>query len=312
MNSANMARQRFSRKSVVTEQELKQERSVLRAIILDLGAVGVNIVAAIASGSITVLADLLRAGLMLMIEIASWVTMWRGHHGKFVAFEYGIGKIERIATIIIAGGLLFSATYTVAAAWGRLSIPEILPTPGMIFAVIAASYNFAVNLYCAVDFARANQKEGSLILGATLKARISKLVNSGIVVLVLLTASWLSDPKGATMVDVAGALLATGFMVWTAVRLLRESLPDLMDRSLPEHDQLRLLSVVARHFDKFDQFEAVRSRQSGGRAYVDMELEFERMMPLREVQRRCVAIENEIVELIPNAIVNVTPRVAKD
>jgi divalent metal cation (Fe/Co/Zn/Cd) transporter len=70
--------------------------------------------------------------------------------------------------------------------------------------------------------------------------------------------------------------------------------------------------VVARHFDKFDQFEAVRSRQSGGRAYVDMELEFERMMPLREVQRRCVAIENEIVELIPNAIVNVTPRVAKD
>ena len=73
-----------------------------------------------------------------------------------------------------------------------------------------------------------------------------------------------------------------------------------------------LLKVVARYFDDFDQFEAVRSRRSGGRAYVDMDLEFEANMPLYEVNRRCNAIQEDIVELIPDAIVTVTPRVSDE
>ncbi len=303
---------RFISARGVTPRQRQQEGALLRATLLDTSTLLAIFLAAVLSGSLTVLTEVFRGSLLLSIEIISLITMLRDHRGKFVEFEYGIGKIERIVTIIIAGGLFFSAAYSLSSALGRLSQPAALPTPGMIFAVMVASYNLTVNFFCAGDFVRANAEEESVILDANLKARIVKTMASLIVVVVLVIATWLADPKAATLVDALGAFVAAGYMIAIGIKLLRESLPDLMDRALPERDQLLLLRVVARYFDDFDQFDAVRSRRSGGKSFVDMNLEFDANMPLYEVNRRCKAIQNDIVELIPNAIVTVTPKTSKN
>lgn len=296
----------------ITPRQKQQERAVLRATLLDTLMVASLMAAAIASGSMTALSEVLRGVLVVTTEVISLITLLRYHRGKFVEFEYGIGKIEQVVTIIIAGGLIISAIYTFSGSFSRLSHPTILPTPGMIFAVLVASVNLTVNLFCLGDLVRANEEGESLILTAQIKARGVKVIASLIVVIVLVVATWLTDPKAATLVDSTGGFLAAGYMIIIARQLLRESLPDLMDRALPEREQLMLLKVVARYFDDFDQFEAVRSRRSGGRAYVDMDLEFEANMPLYEVNRRCKAIQDDIVELIPDAIVTVTPRVSDE
>lgn len=312
MSSEGAPATRFTGGKGVSEAQRRQERSLLTAIALDAGTLLAIIIAAVTSGSLTVLAELLRGALLYSIEIITFITMWRSHRGKFAEFEYGIGKIERVITILIAGGLFFSAAYTLTSAVGRLSHPTILPTPAMIFAVIVASSNLGVNLFCTGDFIRSNENETSLILDSQIRSRLVKTIASAIVVVVLVAATWLTDPKAATLIDVAGGLFAAVYMATIGVQLLRESLPDLMDRALPERSQLMLLKVVARYFDDFDQFDAVRSRRSGGRAFVDMNLEFDANMPLYEVNRRCRAIQDDIVELIPDAIVTVTPRVSKN
>jgi len=312
MSGENIPPTRFVGGQGMSEAQRRQERSLLTAISLDfVMLVGIT-VAAITSASLTVMAELLRGTLLYSIEIITFITMWRSHRGKFAEFEYGIGKIERVITILISGGLYFSAVYTLGSALDRLSQPTILPTPAMIFAVIVASVNLGVNLFCTGDFIRSNQNESSLILDSQIRSRLVKTVASAIVVAVLVAATWLPDPKAATLLDAAGALFAAVYMAVIATQLLRESLPDLMDRALPERDQLMLLKVVARYFDDFDQFDAVRSRRSGGHAFVDMNLEFDADMPLYEVDRRCRAIQENIIELIPDAIVTVTPRVSKN
>jgi len=311
MSTEGLARTRFNSGRRVSDAQLGQEHSLLRAIALDFGTLSSLIIATVLSGSLTVMAEVLRGALLYSIEIITYVTMWRAHRGKFAEFEYGIGKIERVITILIAAGLYFSAVYTFSSAVDRLSHPSILPTPAMIFAVTIASINFGVNLFCTGDFIKSNENETSLILDSQIRSRLVKTVASAIVVLVLVVATWLPDPKASTLIDVAGALFATFYMAAIGTQLLRESLPDLMDRALPERDQLSLLKVVARYFDDFDQFDAVRSRRSGGRAYIDMNLEFDANMPLYEVNRRCRAIQADIVELIPDATVTVTPRVSE-
>lgn len=310
-SSTSKSDTRFAGGVRLSRAQREQERSLLTAIGLDAGTLFAIIIAAATSGSLTVLAELLRGALLYTIEIITFITMWRSHRGKFAEFEYGIGKIERVITILIAGGLFFSAIYTLNSAIGRLSQPTILPTPAMIFAVVVASTNLGVNLFCTGDFIRSNESEKSLILDSQIRSRLVKTIASAIVVAVLVIATWLSDPKAATLIDAAGALFATVYMATIGVQLLKESLPDLMDRALPERDQLLLLKVVARYFEDFDQFDAVRSRRSGGHAFVDMNLEFDPDMPLHEVNRRCRAIQEDIAQLIPDAIVTVTPRVSE-
>jgi cation diffusion facilitator family transporter len=310
MGAASNDGTRFSNQRVITARQAQQEKSLLRATLLDSAMFLLFILSAFASGSLTALAEVLRGAPLLTIEVISLVTMLRSHRGKFAEFEYGIGKIERVITIVIAAGLFFAAVFAVKHSLERISVPAALPTPGMIFAVAVASINMTVNFFCVGDFLRANEEEESLILDAQLKARTVKTLASVVVVVVLVLATWLPDPKAATLVDAVGAFFAAVYMVITAWKLVQESLPDLMDRALPEQEQLLLLSVVARYFDDFDQFESIRSRRSGGKAFIDMDLEFDSEMPLHEVDRRCGAIREAVLELIPGSHVTVSPRVS--
>lgn len=306
---ATSSHTRFSDQLVLTAAQENKEHSMMRAIWLDAAMYALLVVAALASGSLTILAELPRGGLLFSIEIIAFITLRRSHRGKFSAFEYGIGKIERVISIMIATGLFISALFTLDATINRLIHPVILPTPAMILGVMAGSLNLMVNFFCTGDFARSNARESSLILASQVRSRLVKTFASAIVVVVLVVATWLSDPKAATLVDALGALFVIAYMVTTGVQLLRESLPDLLDRSLPEREQLLLLRVITRYFDDFENFGSMRSRRSGGHAYIDLDLEFQPEMPLQEVTQRCDAIERDIIELIPDAIVSLVPHV---
>jgi divalent metal cation (Fe/Co/Zn/Cd) transporter len=301
---------RFANQPVLTAAQRNKESSVVRALWLDLTTFVFVLIAALASGSLTIAAELPRGGLLLTIEIISIITLYRSHRGKFAEFEYGIGKIERVISILIVGGLFLAAVFTLSATFERMVHPVILPTQAMLLAVAAASYNVMINCFCAGDFIRVNQHESSLILASQVKSRLAKIMASVIVTLILVLATWLSDPKAATLVDAVGSFFVIAYMVKTGVQMLRESLPDLLDRALPEREQLLLLRVITRYFDDFDNFGAIRSRRSGGHAFVDVDLEFPAGMPLGDAAERCDAIRRGIIELIPDAVVSVVPRVA--
>jgi cation diffusion facilitator family transporter len=292
----------------LTETQRQHESALVRAILLDFVMYVSLIVAAVLSGSLTVLAELPRATLLYSVEIIAWITLRRSNRGKLAAFEYGIGKIERVIMIVIAGGLIASAIFTFDATLERLSHPTVLPTPALVLAVIVATANLVVNAYCTGEFVRANASEENLIFESQVRSRMVKTAASAVVVVVLVVATWLADPKAATYVDAFGAIFVIGYMIATSVGMLRESLPDLLDRALPEHEQLIILRVIAQNFDDFEHFGSVRSRRSGGHAFIDISLSFDPDMPLQVVSHRCSAIVLGIREAIPDAIVRVDPR----
>ena len=311
MTSSPAAQTRFTDQTALTPAQREKERALYHALWLDAVAFVLILVAGLSSGSLTIIAELPRGGLLFLIEIITVATLYRSHRGKFSEFEYGIGKIERVIAIVIVAGLFLAAAFTLDATLHRLSHPASLPTPAMILSVTAASYNLAVNLFCFGEFTRANRNESSLIIAAQVRSRLVKIIASAIVVLILVIATWLPDPKAATLIDCLGAIFVVGYMVVSGWQLLRESLPDLLDRALPEPEQLQLLRVITSHFEDFENFGSIKSRRSGGRAFIDINIDFQPSAPMSEVTGLCTAIEKEIVELIPDAIVSVVPRVVE-
>jgi divalent metal cation (Fe/Co/Zn/Cd) transporter len=302
---------RITDRAVLTPEQREKEQALFAAILLDASTYVFVLIAAISSGSLTMLAELWRGGLLFAIEIITVITLWRSHRGKFADFEYGIGKIERVISIMIAAGLFIAALYTVDAMLSRLSEPIVLPTSAMMLSVTAASYNLMINFYCIGSFSRANAQESSLILAAQIRSRLVKTVSSAVVVLIVVVATVLPDPKAATIVDAVGTLFAIVYMMVIGTQLFRESLPDLLDRSLPEHEQLLLMRVITRHFDDIQSLGIIKSRSSGGRSFIELELMFATDTPFATVNSLCQRVEQEVVSEIPDAVVSVKPRTAK-
>ena len=136
-----------------------------------------------------------------------------------------------------------------------------------------------MNLYGLVAFARANRGQPSTIVESQISARAVKTFSTFVVFLILLAEGVIPDPTVSNMVDILGSFLVCVVMVRTAVQQLRESMPDLLDRSLSDATQVEVYRVLADNFDRYDDIVAVRSRRSGRELLIDVELGSRRRSP---------------------------------
>ena len=131
----------------LTPQQAAEERSVLIAIILDVAISAVFTVTGLLGGSLTMIAETIRVWLMLAIEIFSLGVMHRIHRGTLTGLEFGTGKLEQLANVLIGLGLLGGAL------WVGFNVVEILGgdieigTPlGLTLAAIFGSVNTLINV----------------------------------------------------------------------------------------------------------------------------------------------------------------------
>ena len=175
-------------------------------------------------------------------------------HNKAEYFSSGLES----ALILIAAGLI------AATAVPRLFEPQPLQNVGIGLAVtlVAAAINGGV----ALVILRAGRRLRSITLEADARHLLTDVWTSvGVVtgiVLVGLTG-WLA-------LDPLIALLVAANIVWTGVRLLRDTAQGLLDPALPAEDQAKIQKVLSRYEERDIRFHAVRTRSAGQRRFISM------------------------------------------
>ncbi|HVS03482.1 MAG TPA: cation transporter [Thermoanaerobaculia bacterium] len=283
---------------VLLPHQRARERAVLLVIVLDVfGAAGVVVFGALA-GSLTLLADGLRGNLLNLVEVYAWVTMRRIHRRQFVDYEFGTGKIERLVNVAIALSLLAAAAWVV---WMALVHAGGAPPSSALFYAVGllfAELNLAINLYGLVSFVRANEGDPSLILSSQIDARMVKTLSTLVVVGVVVASGLIPDPTVGSFLDAVGSLFVAAIMVKTAARQLRESLPDLLDRTLTDPNQHAVYRVLAENFHAFDDIVDVRSRRSGQQLFVEIQLGFS----AETTMERAAMVQRSIAEQVRTAL----------
>ena len=79
-----------------TPDQRAKERAVLYTSIADMAIVAGMILAAVGTGSLTILGEATRGGLMTAIEIYALGILYAVHRGQLRRFRFGIGKVEQI------------------------------------------------------------------------------------------------------------------------------------------------------------------------------------------------------------------------
>lgn len=281
----------------ITDQQRARERSIEFALGMDVAMLATYATAAIAAGSLTMLAELVRGSLMTVIEVFALMVMMRIHRGRIAMLEFGSGKLEQLVNLLIAAGMLIGAAWIAMDVVTMISAGEADGTPaGFALAAIAAAVNCYENVLAWDGMRRAARSGGSLIMKGQLSARVVKLVSSAFVLLTMTVAALSIDGVVIAWADSIGALFVSGFIVHSAVGMVRAGLPDLIDRSVNEEFQIAINRTLARHFNDYDRLDHVRTRRSGDIVHAEIGLGFSAVLTMAEVSARIDAMKASLRE----------------
>jgi cation diffusion facilitator family transporter len=146
----------------------------------------------------------------------------------------------------------------------RLMTPKPLEQIGLGIGVsIAASL---VNLAVARTLLRAGKRYDSITLEANAQHLMTDVwTSAGVLAGVGAVAL-----TGWERLDPIVALVVAGNIVWSGVRIVRNSVLGLMDTALPVEEQIRLQKVLEQYMQTGVQYHALRTRQSGARRFVSV------------------------------------------
>ncbi len=297
---------------VLTADQKAREHSLLVAIVLDIGIVVAMVTVAIVGGSFTLLAESIRATLGLFPEWFTFGVLRRIHRGVLVDLDYGTGKLEQVASLVIGVSMLLASVWIVIGAFQILGGERELGAPiGLAAAAVAGMVNLYLNVVAWDGIRRLPGVRESTIMNAQLTLRWTKLLASIIISVDLTIAALSTDPVIVAVADAVGSLLVAAYMGIIAIQALRGSLPDLLDFSAGKSIQEGVDRSLARHADDYTQLQRVRTRRSSHTAFVEIALEFEPGLSMAEVDRRIAALKTTMRQEVGEAEVSVLASAAE-
>lgn len=209
--------------------------------------------------------------------------------------DYGHGKFETFASFIIGLALVAAATGIIVngalkvAAWAG---GEELTAPGWV-ALWAALLSIVCKEWLYRYTARRGRKLDSQALVANAWHHRSDALSSigaavGIGGAILLGHRW-------TVLDPIASIVVGGLLVKVAVRLLRTSIGELTECSLPEDTEREIVGITE-EFPGVVEPHNLRTRRIGNRIAIELHIRMDGNLPLREAHDSATAIENRLKE----------------
>ncbi|WP_334176214.1 cation transporter [Pseudoxanthobacter sp.] len=287
-----------------------QERAIAVGILLDVLLLAPYTASAIATGSISILAELLRGALLLITEMLGLYTLRRINRGQLGNFDYGLGKTERAISGLVGVLLVAAAGFVIFRLVTPDDAAEAPRTVGVL-AMLAVGANFLANAGPLYALWRSARGDLTVTVLAQLQARFAKTIASATVVVCVAIDLFAANRTIGHAADIVGGAIGAAFMIVIGVRLVREALPDLVDRALDESVQMTVTQALARFYHDYDDLDGVRTRRAGNVAHIEIAVRFAPQKTMAEVGRVLDAMAGALKEAIPDADVVVVARPAR-
>ena len=219
-------------------------------------------------------------------------------------YNYGIGKVEAISSLLCDGIAFFGLLFMLGLSVYEIMYPE-QPSKLVIAVVGLKVINVVFDIVFFVKQRKITKIHNSAISKANYAEALSALLFDS-VALVSLFAVWLlrDNPIGGYISPVVSIFVAI-YLMFGYVKRTRQALIELTDKTLPEEEQMKILSILTRHYDSYSQVHSVNSHKSGDCIRVDMHLSFERNTNFEEILTLKKQMQDEFDSQFGNCIVNI-------
>ena len=219
-------------------------------------------------------------------------------------YNYGVGKIEAIASLLCDGMGFFGLMITLGFSARAIIFPE-QPSELVIAVVGLKAINVAFDTAFFAKQHKITRIHNSAISKSNYAEALSALLFDS-VALVSLLAMWLlrDNTVGCYIAPVVSIFVAICLMVGY-VKRIRQALTELTDKTLPEEEQMKILNILNRYYDSYSQFHSISSRKSGQSTTVDIFLSFEEGERIEKIAYLQKKMQEELGEQLGDCTVNI-------
>ena len=250
-------------------------------------------VAGILAGSSAMVADAVHSLSDFLTDIIVLVFVRIGAKPQDSDHDYGHGKYETLATLLVALGLVGAAIgiiVTGALKVARWLQGETLEMPGML-ALWAALLSILVKeVLFRYTIARGRALESSAVVANAWHHRSDALSSIGAAIgiggAILLGERW-------AVLDPLASIVVGAMLVKVAWDLLKVSTGELTDSSLPEETE-REIEDILRSFPEVSEPHNLRTRRIGNRIAIEVHVRLDGGMSLAAAHDIVTAIEHRL------------------
>src|SRR5712691_11223721 len=284
--------------SLTNRHPAAAQRLRVRATYASLGVavllIAAKFIAWVGTGSVALLSSLVDS---LVDAAASLVNFFAVRHAATPAdreHRFGHGKAEPLAALGLLALLVGSAMLLMAEAIRRLISPEPVANPPA--GIVVMLFSIAVTIGLVTYQRHVVRNTGSLAIGADeLHYRGDIILNISVIV-TLVVSHMFSVP----LLDPLFGAAIGAWIIYSAVKIARLSVTQLMDRELPDEERARVRAIAESH-PEVAAVHDIRTRIAGPTAFIQLHIEMDGEMNLLHAHEVSDEVEMELHHAFPHA-----------
>ena len=207
--------------------------------------------------------------------------------------KFGHGKAESLTGLAQSAFVLGSAILLVLHGIDATLSPTAIEQSNVAVVVSILSV-IITSLLVAFQYYVVKHTQSTAIKADALHYQSDIAMNIGVLVSLLLSSSLYPEVDGIFTIAV-GVWLMVG-----AAQIAKQSVDDLMDKELPQEQHNRILAI-AKGVKMVKGVHDLRTRQSGGTAFIQLHLELDDQLPLINAHEIGDQVELRILDYLPHA-----------
>ena len=262
-----------------------------------VATIGLKLSAYVLTNSVGLLSDALESIVNLVGAFMALAMLTIAARPADDDHAYGHGKAEYFSSGVEGSLILVAAVSIGVAAVQRLITPKPLEQIGLGLGVSVGAA--LINLLVAVVLLRAGNRYDSITLKANAQHLMTDVwTSAGVLIGVGAVAL-----TGWERLDPIIALLAAGNIIWSGVRIVRNSVLGLMDTALPADEQQKVRNIIEFHLQEDMQYHALRTRQAGARRFVSLHVLVPGSWTVQRGHQMLERLEADLRHELPNVTV---------
>ena len=282
----------------------QQQNLSIAQLLAELPSFVAILVSAILSRNLLVFIDLFDS-FMYLISLSLVVVLSKKLRKDLrYEYNYGVGKVEAISSLLCDGIAFFGLLFALGLSVYEIIFPE-QPSDFVIAVVGLKIINIIFDIAFYVKQRNITKIHNSSISKANCAEALSALLFDS-VALVSLFAMWLlRDNTVGQYISPVVSICVAIYLMFGYVKRTRQALIELTDKTLPEKDQMKILSILTQHYSSYTQCYSVNSHKSGDITMIDIHLSFEKNTTFEEILALKTKMQEEFDSQFGNCMVNI-------
>lgn len=279
-----------------SELSLRKIRAATVSVVSNVCITIAKVIAALLSGSVSVLSEALHSVGDILASVFAWISVRIADKPADEGHPFGHGKVEPFAGFTESLLLVAAAVWVGYEAIVRFSRPEPIAVDiALAVIVCAAIANVFVGRYL---YRTAEETDSDALRADAAHIKADVLTSAGVVIALLLVKA-----TGNPIWDPIIALILSLWILFTAIRIARNAVNQLMDIALPQSEVDAIESILKSDV-RVRGYHQLRTRKMGSHRHVDAHILLDDELSLIEAHDITEQIEDKIRRALDNVSIS--------